>query len=166
MIRIEKRVLIRRWRDDPSAPLTRRDDPPRERDHQRSRLYAAETVLATVSRRRIETIPDLQNYVDELCGEQWFQRRWGSHHLVVRDGRGRRRAGAIGNIIRMPRHARFEWVVLHEVAHTLTPAPLAWHGSYFANVYRELVRLRLGKAVAHELEVSFRVHRIAHTLRC
>jgi len=166
MSRIAKPVLIRRWRDNPPSPLTGRDEPPRERDQQRKRLYAAETILASVSRRRIETVPDLQAYVDELCHKPWFKHRWGSHQVVVKDGRGRRRASAIGNVIKMPRHARFEWVVLHEVAHTLTPAPLAWHGSYFANVYMELIRFRLGTAIADKLESYFRIHRVRHTPRC
>lgn len=165
MSRVAEVLLIRRWRDNPSAPLTRRDKPPRERDQQRKRLYAAEEFMRSDSRRRIETVPEIQAYVNELCEERWFKKRWGGHHVVVKDGRGRRRACAIGNIIKMPRHARFEWVVLHEVAHTLIPAPLAWHGSCFANAYLELVRCRLGKATADKLETRFRIHRVRHTPR-
>ena len=165
MSRDAEPLLIRRWRDNPSAPLTRRDKPPRERDQQRKRLYVAETFLGAVSRRRIETVPEIQAYVDELCEERWFKKRWGGHHVVVKDGRGRRRACAIGNVIKMPRHARFEWVVIHEVAHTLTPAPLAWHGPYFASVYQELIRFRLGKAIADRLETHFLIHRVRHTPR-
>lgn len=65
--------------------------------------------------------------------------------IAVADGRGRRRAGgsALRRYITVPKWARFEKMVLHEVAHVLAPR-FAHHGPDYAAVYFRLIALRWG----------------------
>lgn len=135
----------------------------RPRDNQRQRLYNAETALAGVAfGRRLETVAELQAYVDGLLGTRWFRARWGRWgRIVVTAGRGRRSACAHGqHEIRIPRWARSELVVLHEVAHCLTDARAAAHGPEFAGVMLALVRQFMGPGAAASLRSSFRSHRV------
>jgi putative metallohydrolase (TIGR04338 family) len=131
------------------------------RDSQRSKLYAAESV---VRGQTFESVEAMQAYVDKLIGRAWFKRRWpGVRSIAVRDGRGRRRAGAssFGGYITMPKWSRYEEVVLHEVAHICTDSQygtreVAAHGWQFAGTLVELVRYETGKDEADKMKASFR----------
>ena len=132
----------------------------RARDTQRSKLYAAESV---VHGDKFESVADMQRYVDKLVGRAWFKRRWPNvTSIEVRDGRGRSRAGAYsrGGYITMPRWSRYEEVVLHEVAHIVTDyqhgTNLAAHGWQFAHNLIELVHYHMGKDEADKMKASFR----------
>jgi len=132
----------------------------RERDTQRSKLYKAESV---VHGRDLVGVADMQRYVDELVKRAWFKRRWPDvTDIQVRDGRGRRRAGAspANRYITMPKWARYEEVVLHEVAHIVTDVQYgmrpAFHGWQFASNLIELVRYSMGKPEADMMKGSFR----------
>lgn len=132
----------------------------RPRDSQRTRLYRAESEVATG--RRLPTVEHMQAYVDELVGAAWFLARWGSTRIEVRPGYGHRRATADENgVLQMPRWARTELVVLHEVAHCLTPAAFAAHGPEYAGALLALVRRAMGVAPAQALEDAFGRHRVA-----
>ena len=82
--------------------------------------------------------------------------------VQVRDGRGRRHAGALQNqgVILLPRWSRRERVILHELAHLATPSSFAPHGPEYAAVYLELVQHFMGAAAAGGLGGSFRTHRV------
>lgn len=131
----------------------------RPRDSQRTRLYRAEDELSPG--RRLPTVQVLQAYVDELATTEWFVTRWGRRSFEVRPGHGHRRATADRNgVLQLPRWSRTELVVLHEVAHCLTPERYAAHGPEYAGVFLSLVRRRLSPAAGQALEDAFGRHRV------
>ena len=135
----------------------------RPRDGQRARLYRAEGEVA--SGRRLPTVERMQAYVDGLARADWFVDRWGERAFEVRPGFGHRRATADRNgILQMPKWARSELVLLHEVAHCLTPVTCAAHGPEYAGVLLALARRGMGPATAQALEDAFARQRVRWTL--
>ena len=103
--------------------------------------------------KRIEKIPDVQAYVDKITHSAWFKRRWPfSTEVRISDGRRHRRAVSYSSgVIAMPRWARVEWVILHELAHQCNHEGAA-HGWQFLQCYIELVGHVLGKDSAVALK--------------
>jgi putative metallohydrolase (TIGR04338 family) len=131
----------------------------RPRDTQRARLYRAEDELPPG--RRLATVDALQAYVDDLAACAWFTARWGIRRFEVRPGHGHRRATADrSGVLQLPRWSRTELVVLHEVAHCLTPESYAAHGPEYAGVFLSLIRRRLSPGTAQALEDAFIRHRV------
>jgi putative metallohydrolase (TIGR04338 family) len=58
---------------------------------------------------------------------------------------------------------RRSWVVLHELAHLVTPGHLAAHGPEFARNYHTLVEEILGAEAAAALLRSFETHNVEVT---
>jgi putative metallohydrolase (TIGR04338 family) len=135
----------------------------RPRDSQRARLYRAEDEVGVG--RRLSTVPLLQAYVDALAATSWFEARWGSRTFDVRPGHGHRRATAARDgVLQMPRWARTEVVVLHEVAHCLTPVEFPAHGPEYAGVLLSLVRRAIDPGTGQRLEDAFGRHGVRWTL--
>jgi putative metallohydrolase (TIGR04338 family) len=131
----------------------------RPRDSQRARLYRAENEVD--AGRALPTVPTMQAYVDEVAAAGWFTDRWGVRTFDVRPGYGHKRATANGEgVLQMPRWARRELTVLHEVAHCLTPETFAPHGSEYAGVFLAIVRRAMGFGPAQALEDSFDRNRV------
>jgi len=141
------------------------------RDSQRSRLYAAESVIygkykskwaVKYSQYDLNSntpIVFCQRYVDLILSQKFITKRYGQRRIAVKSGRG----GAMaigGSIISLGRWARDESVVLHEIAHCLTP--FSKHGPEFAGVYLFLVRNVLGNEAATELRQSYRTNRVRY----
>ena len=88
----------------------------------------------------------VQRYVHKLCADPAFVDRYGEQLItVIMDSRLRRRAYALGNTINMP-NKRWAWresVVLHEVAHVVTPLDYT-HGPRFLAEYTWLVSQYMG----------------------
>ena len=147
---------------------------PRPRDSQRARLYRAEGTVD--AGRRLPTVERMQAWVDGLVATDWFVARWGERSFEVRPGFGHRRATAdAGNgILQMPKWARSELVLLHEIAHCLTPLTVASHGPEYAGVLLALVRRGMGPSgpgrgvagpgTAQRLEDAFAAERVRWTL--
>ena len=94
------------------------------RDYQRSKVYKAETKFTTLlqstnSLTRLETVSEMQKFVDNLVNSIWFEEKWEVEYVVVKDGRGRRRAAGswTHNFITMPKWCRDIVTILHELAH-------------------------------------------------
>ena len=135
----------------------------RPRDSQRARLYRAEGEVD--AGRRLPDVARMQAYVDALASADWFLARWGTRTFDVRPGFGHRRATADGEgVLQMPRWARTELVLLHEVAHCLTPRACAAHGPEYAGVLLALARRGMGPATAQALEDAFARQRVRWTL--
>jgi putative metallohydrolase (TIGR04338 family) len=135
----------------------------RPRDSQRARLYRAEGEVA--SGRRLPTVERMQSWVDGLAATDWFLARWGERVFDVRPGFGHRRATADANgVLQMPKWARTELVLLHEVAHCLTPSTCAAHGPEYAGVLLALARRGMGPATAQALEDAFDRQRVRWSL--
>jgi putative metallohydrolase (TIGR04338 family) len=135
----------------------------RPRDSQRARLYRAEGEVDPG--RRLPTVERMQAYVDGLAGADWFLARWGPQSFEVRPGFGHRRATATEEgVLQMPKWARTELVLLHEVAHCLTPTTCAAHGPEYAGVLLALARRGMGPGTAQALEDAFARQRVRWTL--
>ena len=133
----------------------------RPRDGQRSKLYRAERTVG--AGHHLPTVAHCQAHVDRVLASAWWQARFPALDQVqVRDGRGRRHAGALQNqgVILLPRWSRRERVILHELAHLATPSSFAAHGPEYAAVYLELVQHFMGAAAARELAEAFRTYRV------
>ena len=137
---------------------------PRPRDSQRARLYRAEGLVD--AGRRLPTVERMQAWVDALLASDWFVARWGSKSLEVRPGFGHRRATAdqVNGVLQMPKWARSELVLLHEVAHCITPPTVASHGPEYAGVLLALARRGMSPATAQRLEDAFAAERVRWTL--
>jgi putative metallohydrolase (TIGR04338 family) len=136
---------------------------PRPRDSQRARLYRAEDEVSPGC--RLPTVEALQAYVSELATTEWFTIRWGERTFEVRPGYGHRRATADRNgVLQMPRWSRTQLIVLHEMAHCLTPVCFAAHGPEYAGVFLSLIRRGLTPASAQALEDAFIRHRVRWTM--
>lgn len=135
----------------------------RPRDSQRARLYRAEGEVA--SGRRLPTVERMQAWVDGLAATDWFVALWNDRAFEVRPGFGHRRATAVENgVLQMPKWARTELVLLHEVAHCLTPVTVASHGPEYAGVLLTLARRGMGPGTAQHLEDAFARERVRWTL--
>lgn len=137
--------------------------PVRPRDSQRARLYRAEGEVD--AGRRLPTVVRMQAWVDGLVATDWFRARWGDRAFEVRPGFGHRRATADQHgVLQMPKWARTELVLLHEVAHCLTPPTCAAHGSEYAGILVALARRGMGPATAQALEDAFARQRVRWSL--
>ncbi len=136
----------------------------RPRDSQRARLYRAEGQVD--AGRSLPTVPSMQAWVDGLVATDWFVARWGDRAFEVRPGFGHRRAtaDAVNGVLQMPKWARSELVLLHEIAHCLTPLTFASHGPEYAGVLLALARRGIGPGTAQLLEDAFARERVRWTL--
>ena len=147
-----------------------------ERDNQKSRHYAAERFLYDAGRTVIKTgsknfpeikfnltkqssIHDCQSYLDVVCHQFWFRQRFGERKIYIESGRGGGRAFGTRKI-KLGTWARNEAVILHELAHCLTPN--AKHGAEFSGVFLFLVKNAFGADIAKQLRESYKTHRVKY----
>lgn len=142
----------------------------RERDSQRSKVYAAErSVEGFETRDRMETISEIEHYVEKVITSAWFQRRWKVKGYRIEDGRGARRAtgglhwGGVA-VLTFPKWSRSKMIVLHELAHACTVKNhgglVSAHGWQFASTYLELVTHEMGKETGDALKAAFRAKKV------
>ena len=98
-----------------------------------------------------KTVAECQRFVDEVVASGAWRHLcpFGPDRVTVVDGRGRRRAGASGNEVAMPKFTRRRWYLLHELAHVATGCgdwALVWaapdwapHGPEYVAAYLYLV---------------------------
>lgn len=134
----------------------------KERDTQKTKLYRAEKILESYS-QRVETIPEIVAYLNKCLARAPIRRRYGAYlkrDIRVHDGRGRRNACGDANYIKMPLWSRTQYIVLHEVAHSICRRmhgpEVAAHGWKYASIYLDLVRFCMGEEAAHYLVAGFR----------
>jgi putative metallohydrolase (TIGR04338 family) len=152
------------------------------RDSRRQRLYDAEDVVFNKSKPpEWRSVREVQDYADFVTAtDAWKALEVGNEEPIsVRDGRGRRRAGAeaFSNFITMPKWSRSKWVVLHELAHIAEAYRADWdngwpgyenengrvvltrttaaHGPEYAGVYLYLVREFLSGEAHDKLLAAF-----------
>ena len=142
------------------------------RDFQRSKLYAAERHLAERG-PRLESVKDIQAFVDGLCQSRWFRNRFGLVEIAVRDGRGRRNAGGCGwrsmdgrgGFITLPKWSRHTLFILHEITHVIIPSNLAAHGREFSKIFLQLVGRWMGDDSAKDLRAAYRRCGVKYVVR-
>lgn len=119
----------------------------RPRDNQRSRCYAWERAAAKHIDGRdfysseFNTLEECESFMRPIWRSERGRVGLAKHRApeLARNLWGQRRATAgPDNVIKLPRWARSRWVILHEMAHRLTPADEA-HGPRFVGVLIGLV---------------------------
>jgi|GEM_PF-2906813 len=111
-------------------------------------VYASEEAALEGVGRRFRHLGEVRAYVAELVGTEWWADRWPDVEAIPvaatrsRRFRGYAVDGTGGGEIRLARQSLREPVVLHEVAHVVTPG--AGHGPPFVAALLALVRERLG----------------------
>ena len=142
----------------------------KERDAQRARVYKADAALKPFDRRDLSTVFRMEKYVDLVWADDRVQAAFPEALRYkppqVRDGRGRRHAAATERKVMMPRWARCESTLIHELAHVIhrrTYGPLpAGHGWQYCEVYLKLAQIMMGHPAAHALTAAFRKHRVRY----
>ncbi len=114
---------------------------PRERQ---LNVYAGEEAALAGAGRMFRDLREVRVYLDELIGSDWWADRW--PHIeaipVARTRSGRFSGYAVEGSAEIRVGSLREPLVLHEVAHVVTPG--AGHGPAFVNALLALVRERLG----------------------
>lgn len=121
-----------------------------ERDFQRQKAYRAENSVRyqMINNNRYDSIEEIKKRVDKICSYKWFKDRWGERNVkVIYKSKG----SALGNYgigyIKLPKWAWNDLVILHELAHAITPPETGGqHGRYWAATFLELVEKVMGKA--------------------
>jgi putative metallohydrolase (TIGR04338 family) len=143
----------------------------RKRDTQRSRVYTWERRAHPPIHsqdERFQSVEDCAAYMLPIWRSE--RGRYGLPNKappeIARPHRGQRRALAhSSHKITLPRWARNEWVMLHELAHRLTPRD-AGHGPRFVGVLIGLLARHAGQdadelmALADEMGVKYHVRSI------
>ena len=123
------------------------------RERQRA-LYAAEDAALAGRGRAFRHLGEVRAYIAELLASDWWAGRWPEVE-VIRVGRSRSRRWTGYAVEGAPeiRLARLEEaVVLHEVAHVVTPG--AGHGPVYVAALLDLVRERMGFHAYGELRAE------------
>jgi hypothetical protein len=133
----------------------------RERDTQRQRVYDAENAAGI--NPWVQTIPnaDLQAWVDSVLDRRAIRSRWGVRQVRVELTHGRGAYARGSGLIRASRGARNEYVLLHEIAHTLTSGRgYAAHGPEFCGVLLFLVKTVMGREAHAALLAQMRARKV------
>lgn len=125
------------------------------KDYQKQRVYNSERCVGP----RLETVPQMQSYVDKMVKSAWWKKRYPRvKRIIVKDGRGRRRACAEYGygymVVKMPKWARNEGVLLHEMAHTVNMS--VKHGPKYVGNYLAMIDKAQGREVCLKQMQSFR----------
>ena len=115
----------------------------RARDNQRSKVYNWEDTLSH-TQMTLAACEALANKMRAV---------YGLGPVLVKDGRGTRRARAFGSSISLPSWARTNIIVLHETAHTIDAWDNPSHGPVFMRIYIDLLT-RSGVGTNRELTKS------------
>jgi putative metallohydrolase (TIGR04338 family) len=107
-------------------------------------VYAAEDAALAEAGRVFRDLREVRVYVEELVASDWWADRWPQIEAipVARTRSERFRGYAVDGAGEIRVGALREPVVLHEIAHVVTPG--AGHGPVFVAALLSLVRERLG----------------------
>ena len=144
---------------------------PRPRDVQRRRLYRAEQQVSAHLRDMLLTVPDIENFVDQMLASRWLRLHFPERVLDpfrVVSGRDGKEAYACGSTISMPFWARSKFITIHEVCHVLCDRYygndfIAGHGPEFATLFVAMVTQFLGDEDGLELHQAFTRCGVKHT---
>lgn len=137
----------------------------RPRDSQRAKLYNAERIIC--AGQRFDHVNDVQTYVNKITNSRWWSVNFplAPKYIRVRDGRGRRSACAERHapIIKLPRWARTEFTILHELAHiTLNGKNVPDHGREFARILLSMVGRWMGNNTKKSLRASYKEYGVKY----
>jgi putative metallohydrolase (TIGR04338 family) len=162
-----------------------------ERDSQRAKCYRAEDATSMSRIMQWGSRPDIatcQRFVDDVLSRPWAVKLWNraprfstttwvrgvgrnatqvstttTDHRSVRvtDNGGKRGSCASHHVIYVSTCHRNHMVMLHELAHCLTPDDVG-HGREWARTYLLLVTKIMGAKAGAELRASFRTHKVKY----
>jgi putative metallohydrolase (TIGR04338 family) len=114
---------------------------PRERQR---RIYECEEAALRGGGRKFRDLGEVRVYVEDLIASDWWADRWPRvEKIAVGRSRSGRFAGyAVDGSVEIRLAELREPVLLHEIAHVVTPG--AGHGPAFVTAFLALVRERLG----------------------
>lgn len=131
------------------------------RDTQRRRFYQ---VCWDMPNGTVRTIPNdqLQTYVDKAMGKRAVQSRWGKWDIEVTLKRGGRGLAHGSGRISLPLFARNPTMILHEVAHCLTPGRYASHGPEYVGVWLFLIKTVEGREMYDAARALIKKHKVRY----
>jgi putative metallohydrolase (TIGR04338 family) len=147
----------------------------RPRDSQRSRMYAAEWECFGWPKMEFKNMAELEEYLWEVLSNRHVQNKFetarelvdGTIPLKISNGAGARRAWARKNPelfwVSFPRLSRTKHIVIHEVAHLLTPSGVPAHGREFCRNYLYLVKIMLGADKEKQLKAGMKKHKCKYS---
>lgn len=158
-------VPLWKWRNDRSETDTKS-----EVDYQRQRVYDAENAsgIKSAPQRHFNNLAECQVYINYVCGSVYFKRRFGEFVVVAESkasgaALGSRHGPNKGKVY-LPRWAFNEHIILHEMAHCLTPPQSGGgHGRRWCKAYMDLVGYHLGRAWETKLRQAFIKHGVKTT---
>ena len=153
----------------------------KKRDSQMSRVYNAERSLPEFGRKDLGANPsvqDAQDFIDTVTQTAWFKKHYPARALLlwknqfgetkreggieVRHSQGAGGARAYGRIIEASGYMRNRLILLHELAHNVSPHGSGHDRKYCEN-YLALVQHVMGVAVAKQLKAAFRLQRVKYS---
>jgi len=142
----------------------------REWDFQKQKCYDAERVFRNAlgeKNEMISTVVKIQAYVDRICSYAWFKRRWGEVKVTVKQTvTGCARGSYLGSWIKLPIWLGSKVVILHELAHAITPPSTGGgHGRYWAKTFLELVHHAMGESEMVLLRDNFKAYKVKYLPR-
>lgn len=125
------------------------------RERQR-RIYESEEAALGGCGREFRDLGEVRVYVEELIASDWWADRWPRVETIVvgRSRSGRFAGYAVDGSAEIRLAELREPVLLHEIAHVVTPG--AGHGPAFVTALLALVRERLGFHSYGALEAELR----------
>lgn len=146
-----------------SGSLERTPMSGRQRDSQKSKLYAAEQVLRTSEHCLGLTPEEVVKLVRKIEQSPYTIKKYGPRNRrIILDGNSRSWArGGYAYVDLSAQFARRTDVVIHEIAHGYAPGH--GHDWHFCEVYLDLVRHFMGKYSADTLKASFKRHKVKFT---
>ena len=134
------------------------------RDTQRQKVYRAEREALWGTRTSFKDLKEVNAYICHVINSHYWKKRQGSPYIDVRDGRGRSSACAFDKqTIALPKWARKDVIILHELAHTLVNFSyhrVAPHGREFAKEYLGLIKRFIGKESYSLLKESYKKNHV------
>jgi hypothetical protein len=147
----------------------------RQRDSQRSKVYAAERVaFGTSFHQEALTWDETNAFILKVQDSAHWKKLTGSNShrpIRVKSGKSNWSATASYATLTLPKWARNKGVILHELAHTAharyegdyTVRQEAAHGWRFCSIYIGLVQHFIGKDAADNLKAAFKAGKVKYT---
>jgi len=137
------------------------------RDNQRQKVYRAERESLHNKGEKFKDLKEVNTYINHILSSHYWKKLNGSWHIEVRDGRGRKAACAFDReTIALPKWARQDVVIIHELAHTVVnfnSRKVASHGREFAKTFLGLVKRFMGRESYLLLKESYKKNHVHYT---
>lgn len=131
------------------------------RDSQRSKVYKAQWASVANYKTALGDLEAVGKFVRRVCRSDWWREHalYPNEEVKIGDGRGARNAFArqVLNQIVLPKWARTDATVLHELSHLTVSTYKPAHGPEFCANYLQLVRKYMGSEPADALKQQFKL---------